>query len=329
MASISSKHDKFVRKILSDTDTAIDYLQNALPVHIAEKLDFNTLARQPGSYVSKELEKTISDVVYTCRRKDRSGDMEISLLLEHKSSPDIYTPVQIGSYLFSGYQHQIKQKRKQLSPIIPILLYHGKEKWEYWTLDRLFDELDGELLGYIPRYDYIYHNITDWPEEDIKAVHNRFLVSFFLMLKYAWDKSRLKANLPEILAIGLAKGSEHQQIAVLVYSFELVDFTEEQIKEILEAIPMDTEEKEKFVSTYDRLLEKSRKEVWAKAAALIEQERAKAEQERAKMEQERAKTERKAYVEKLKSALEFKKLGLPVPDIARGLQLPIEVVEKL
>ncbi len=49
--------------------------------------------------------------------------------------------------------------------------------------------------------------------------------------------------------------------------------------------------------------------------------------------EERAKVEKqlhaKAYAEKLKSALEFKKMGLPLADIAKGLQLPIEEVEKL
>lgn len=43
------------------------------------------------------------------------------------------------------------------------------------------------------------------------------------------------------------------------------------------------------------------------------------------IEKERA----RAYAEKLKSALEFKKMGIPVADIAKGLQLSIEEVEKL
>ena len=37
----------------------------------------------------------------------------------------------------------------------------------------------------------------------------------------------------------------------------------------------------------------------------------------------------KAKAEKLKSALEFKKMGIPVEDNARGLGLTVEQVEKL
>lgn len=37
----------------------------------------------------------------------------------------------------------------------------------------------------------------------------------------------------------------------------------------------------------------------------------------------------KAEAEKLKSALNFKKMGVPVEDIAKGLGLTVEQVEKL
>ncbi|MBK1440813.1 hypothetical protein JHJ32_12505 [Parapedobacter sp. ISTM3] len=46
-------------------------------------------------------------------------------------------------------------------------------------------------------------------------------------------------------------------------------------------------------------------------------------------EEERAKAEKEKLEEKLRSAAEFKKMGLPVADIARGLGLSIEEVEKL
>jgi len=53
--------------------------------------------------------------------------VKISLLFEHKSNPEKFTPVQLGGYLFSGFQKQMAQD-KEVSPIIPVLLYHGKER---------------------------------------------------------------------------------------------------------------------------------------------------------------------------------------------------------
>lgn len=237
MANISSPHDSFFRSVLADSRVALDYFKSALPEHVLRLLDLTTLARLPDSYVSGELEKTMSDVVYTCRRADGKGSVAVSLLLEHKSSPDMYTPVQVGGYLFSGYQQQILQGQKQLTPIIPVLFYHGRQKWEYWTLDRLFDDLGEELLGFVPNFSYIYHNVRDTPEEAIRAIGNQFLVSALLTLKYAFDKRKLKERFLDILAAGLAEGSDDQHIALLVYSLGRVDYTEEQVREIVKELP--------------------------------------------------------------------------------------------
>lgn len=95
--------------------------RSTLPEKIVAKLDFRSLKQLSGSYMSGELDQTMSDVVYSCRRKDRKGELEISLLVEHKSYRDNQTPLQIGSYLFSAYWQQVKQDKKQLTPIIPIL----------------------------------------------------------------------------------------------------------------------------------------------------------------------------------------------------------------
>ena len=255
MADISSSHDSFFRSVLSDSRIAMDYFRSALPEHIIKLLDFTTLERVPDSYVSGELEKTMSDVVYTCRRNDRKGNVSVCLLVEHKSAPDKNTPVQVGGYLFSGYQLQIKGKKKQLSPIIPVLFYHGKRRWEYWTLDRLFDGLGEELLGFIPKFEYVYHNLGDTPETAIRMIGNQFLVSALLTLKYAFDKRRLKEHFQDILEAGLVEGDDNQQIALLIYSLSRVDYTEEQIREIADTLPLTIKDKV-MRSTYDLLIEK-------------------------------------------------------------------------
>lgn len=148
-------------------------------VEIQPKRAWNRLTALPATYVNKELRRSVADLVYSCQRKDGRGSVEISLLLEHKSKPDRFTPVQIGGYLYSGYQQQIEDGRKQLSPIIPILFYHGKEQWTYRTLDDLFVDLDEDLVGYIPKYDYIYHDLERLPEEHIPGCATIFWPRFF------------------------------------------------------------------------------------------------------------------------------------------------------
>jgi hypothetical protein len=66
------------------------------------------------------------------------------------------------------------------------------------------------------------------------------------------------------------------------------------------------------------MIDTSLKQKWDKKAILDYAKEEGRQEERAK-----------AKAEKLKSAAEFKKMGLPVADIARGLGLSIDEVEKL
>ena len=140
MSKITSTHDNFIRTILADKNIAAEYFKSYLPAHVSNLLDFSTLTQLPDTYLSSHLRKTMSDIVYNCKKKDGKDIIKVSLLIEHKSYLDTNTPVQIGGYIFSGLQKQIENKEK-LSIIIPILLYHGKERWEYQTLTSLFQNL--------------------------------------------------------------------------------------------------------------------------------------------------------------------------------------------
>lgn len=176
--------------------------------------------------------------------------------------------------------------------------------------------MEDELLGFIPKFDYVYHNLRDTPDAVVEALHNQFLASSLLVLKHSHNKAWLARNFQRVLLMALPSASRELQQAFLLYSFVQVELTEERILEIIGELPLTI--KDKVMSTYDLLIEKGRNEERVKAQRQIEQARAKAEQERAK-----------AYAGKLESAMEFKKMGLPVADIAKGLQLSIEEVEKL
>lgn len=172
---------------------------------------------------------------------------------------------------------------------------------------------EDDLLDYIPKYDYIYHNLRDLSEEAIRLLDNQFLVSFLLTLKYAFDKEMLKVKLPEILMLMFAGGSGDSQHTLVVYNFELVDYSVEEIKQILDGLPSNLQDK--VMNTYQMLIEKGRQEEREIAARLIARERAKAE--------------RQAYAEKLTAAGKLKASGLENEMIADIMALPLNVVESL
>lgn len=241
---------------MGNQQIALDYFRACLPANVLEKLDFSTLRQLPDTYVSKELQKSISDIVYACKRAGGVGVVKISLLIEHKSYIDKYTPIQIGSYIFSGLLKQLAAGEKP-SLIIPILLYHGKARWEYKTLASLFDELEPELLQFVPDYQYVFHNLGKISDEQIQALNNKFLAAALLAMKHSVLKERLSEMIPTILKLA-SEMDQNLQTSLIVYTFVNSELSEQQIIELITSLP--TQIKETVMSTLDIFVEKGRKE---------------------------------------------------------------------
>ncbi len=221
-------HDTFIRAIMSDRNVAKDYFQNYLPPTVSDKLDFDTLVQSPDTYISKDLQTTVSDIVYTCQKKGNSEKVKVSLLIEHKSYVDKNTPIQIGSYIFSGLMKQVANKEKP-SLIIPILLYHGRHKWGYLTLADLFVNMDHEWKNFLPNFDYIYHDLGDIPDEQVELLNNKFLAASILALKHSFDEIWLEGNALRLLM--LLDGTDgNLQSGFVVYLFERSGLEERKIK---------------------------------------------------------------------------------------------------
>jgi predicted transposase/invertase (TIGR01784 family) len=248
-------HDNFIRSIMADRDIARDYFKGFLPDHVRDLLDFETLEQSSDSYISKELRKTISDIVFSCRIKESSEPVRICLLIEHKSYVDKNTSVQLGGYIFSAFMKQITNGEK-LSMIIPILLYHGTKRWKYRTLGDMFENLDQSLQRYLPHFDYIYNDLGELSDEHIALLENKFLVASMLALKHSFDKKWLESNAVRLLI--LSEGiAGNLQSGFIVYLFERSGLQENKIIDILEDVPLKM--KDKVMSTLDIFVEKGRK----------------------------------------------------------------------
>ncbi len=248
MGRISSRHDKFVRAILGDRELAIDYFKSFLPQDLSSRLDFSSLIQISDSYLSKQLQKSMSDIVYSCRIQGSEKYVKVVLLVEHKSYVEKYAPIQIGSYIFAGYQKQISNK-ESLSLIIPILFYHGLEKWEYCTVSQLFDTFDVRWQRYIPNFDYIYNDLCCMSDGELEALSNQFLAASVLALKHAMDEVWLNEHALSIFAKAVS-GSGNQLEQLTVYFFENSNSSEAVATRIIELIPEQL--KDKIMSTFDR-----------------------------------------------------------------------------
>src|SRR5690606_27139152 len=110
------------------------------------------------------------------------------------------------------------------------------------------------LLVFLPIFEYVYHNLRDTPDAVVEALRNQFLASALLVMKHSHNKAWLARNFLRMLLMALPSASTELQQAFLVYSFLQVEMNDEQLKEVIEELPLTI--KRKVMSTYDLLIEK-------------------------------------------------------------------------
>ena len=150
-SSITSPHDKLVKELFSDRQLARAFLEEMLPSEVVSLLNLESLQHQNNSYLSPPMEEIFSDVVVEVNLKNSDDSLQISLLIEHKSYKDPRVSFQLMRYLAEGYWQQLKNKQP-LRPIIPLLFYHGKQRWRLKQMEDFFPNYPSIFQRYIPSF---------------------------------------------------------------------------------------------------------------------------------------------------------------------------------
>ena len=204
-AQIHKPHDTFVRKALEDMRVVRSLLQCELPEQIAAQLDFTTTERIDGTYISKSMRNTYSDIVFRVQFKDKSDDESsdksdhayIYTLFEHKSYMDDWCNLQLLKYMVSQWEifHTAHPKEK-LPPIIPLVLYHGKRGWRRREMLDLINTKDpAALQPYTPTFDYVLWDVAHMDRERLDLTLE---ARAFLEILHHIKRSSLEQALPRI-----------------------------------------------------------------------------------------------------------------------------------
>ncbi|MBW2740001.1 MAG: Rpn family recombination-promoting nuclease/putative transposase, partial [Deltaproteobacteria bacterium] len=129
-----------------------------------------SLVVSKDSFVDKELREHFSDIIYQVDLKQ--GDSAyIYLLFEHKSYSDPLIALHLLRYMIKIWEQGVKQgKARPFSPIIPIVVYHGKSKWKAGPdFYALFDLPDG-LQVYMPNFRYLLCDLSHSSDEEVKLL---------------------------------------------------------------------------------------------------------------------------------------------------------------
>jgi predicted transposase/invertase (TIGR01784 family) len=198
MEKVNNPHDRMIRETLSRKETAVSFFKNFLPEHILKIMDMESLEISKDSFIEKELADFYSDILYKVRFKDSPGFLY--LLFEHKSYEEAFIQFQLFGYIHKIYSLYVKQtKAKKLPIILPMVLYHGRKKWEISTcFSAIIDGPYEVFKEYIPDFKYILLDLSQRTDDQIKGeVQLRVTL---LLLKYIFDPA-LFEKLPEILSL--------------------------------------------------------------------------------------------------------------------------------
>lgn len=175
-------HDTGYKLLFSDPLMVRDLIEGFVDDPWLRKLDFGTLERVNGQYVTEDMRAREDDVVW----RVRSGEdwLYLYLLIEFQSSDEHFMALRMMVYVGLLYQDLIRQKRLEpagmLPPVLPIVLYNGEPRWRAPTeLSALLPRLPGFLASLQPGMRYVLIDEGAYSEQTLERLPKNLAAAIF------------------------------------------------------------------------------------------------------------------------------------------------------
>jgi predicted transposase YdaD len=191
-----TSHDTSYKLLFSHPKMVEDLLRGFVREAWVDDLDFGSLEKVSGSFVSDDLRDREDDVIW--RLRWGQGWLYVYLLLEFQSTVDRYMAVRIMTYLGLLYQELIRGKKLSptglLPPVLPVVLYNGERRWNApQDIQELVERVPGGLEHYLPQLAYLLLDEGAIDETALLPLRNLAAALFRL------EKSRDPAVLGEVV----------------------------------------------------------------------------------------------------------------------------------
>lgn len=211
---------------------------------MVKQLDLRTLKKEVDSFVDHQLKDHFADLLYQCKF-GKEHQIEIAFLFEHKSKPSPYIHFQILRYMGRVWDARIRNGDTP-QVILPILVYHGEERWEMRSFSEQFGKnaIPDLLLPFLPSFECWMVNLQKTSKETIKEKYDHTSLRMALLLMKFIRSPNLLSNFSYIFEEGrelMDRPGGQQEIEVFIlYLFEVTQQPMDSIKQqILEIIKMD------------------------------------------------------------------------------------------
>jgi len=165
MSATTVPHDGLYKQFFSHAPMVEALLRGFVHEDWVRHIDFATLEKTNGQYVSEELLQRSDDVIWRVRLSPPDGRSEwlyLYLLIEFQNRPDRWMALRLLAYLCLLYQDLIKsgqvRRGKKLPPVFPVLIYNGKPRWRASLEVANLIAAPASLSRWIPRF---RHHLLD------------------------------------------------------------------------------------------------------------------------------------------------------------------------
>ena len=161
----ATPHDALFRALLADPGRAETLVREYLPPAVAAELSDAPIRLVDASFVDAVLHQSHSDRLFEARLKD-GGSAFVYVLLEHKAAPDPGTPLQMLGYMVRIWQRYAEDRASRLRalpPIVPLIFYHGRERWSGALSVAEMIAGEGELAAFARRLCCVLHDLGQRP----------------------------------------------------------------------------------------------------------------------------------------------------------------------
>ena len=172
---MANDHDSSYKFLFSTPELVRDLILGFVPDEWLHSLDYTTLEKVPGSYITEDFRHRVDDIVW--RVKVGGEWVYLYLLIEFQSSVDKYMALRMMVYQGLLYQDLIKRGEVladgRLPPILPIVLYNGASPWS--AVSDVFDlipPVPGLVEQFKPRLKYLLIDESAYTESELGSVRN-------------------------------------------------------------------------------------------------------------------------------------------------------------
>ena len=172
---MSIDHDSSYKYLFSVPEMVRDLIMGFVPDEWLRRLDYATLERVDGSYITEDFRGRADDIVW--RIKVGGEWAYLYLLIEFQSTVDKYMALRMMVYQGLLYQDLIKQgmvlSDGRLPPVLPIVLYNGSQRWT--VVRDVFDlipPVPGLVEQFKPRVKYLLVDENDYTDGELTPLKN-------------------------------------------------------------------------------------------------------------------------------------------------------------